>query len=98
MIIRRNFKFKNTKKSYSYKIIEIKKQRGNKTIIIRKRVPFLNINNYKYNLNNINGMFYLSKKDRNTKDSEHYFIVKKSVWDFPIDDKKFRYFNLFWRK
>ena len=98
-IIKRNFTIKSNKKGYSYKIIETKKQRGNKTVIIRKRVPFyFDINSYKSDLNNIAGVFYLSEKDRNTDCSEHYFLVKKSIWDFPIEDKKFRNFVFFWRK
>ncbi|MCJ7571176.1 MAG: hypothetical protein MUO82_04800 [Candidatus Thermoplasmatota archaeon] len=98
-IIKRNFKIKTNKKGYSYKIVETKKQRGNKTVIIRKRVPFyFDINSYKSDLNNINGVFYLSEKDRNVVDSEYCFFVKKSIWDFPIEDKKFRDFVLFWRK
>jgi len=98
-IIKRNFKIKTNKKVYSYKIVETKKQKGNKTVIIRKRVPFyFDINSYKSDLNNINSVFYLSEKDRNTVDSEHYFFVKKSIWDFPIEDKKIRAFVLFWRK
>ena len=98
-IIKRNFTIKYNKKGYSYKIIETKKQRGNKTVIIRKRIPFyFDINSYKSDLNNINGVFYLSEKDRNTDDLEHYFLVKKSIWDFPIEDKKFRDFVFFWRK
>ncbi len=65
-IIKRNFKIKTNKKVYSYKIVETKKQRGNKTVIIRKRVPFyFDINSYKSGLNNIDGVFYLSEKDRN---------------------------------
>lgn len=98
-IFKRNFKIKTNKKVYSYKIVETKKQRGNKTVIIRKRVPFyFDINSYKSGLNNIDGVFYLSENDRNVIDSEHYFFVKKSIWDFPIEDKKFRDFVLFWRK
>gem|GEM_PF-4809321 len=98
-IIKKNFKIKTNKKDYSYKIIETKKQRGNKTVIIRKRVPFyFDINRYKSDLNDINSVFYLAEKDRNSEDSEHYFFVKKSIWDFPIEDKKLRDFVLFWRK
>ncbi len=98
-MIKRNFKIKTNKKVYSYKIVETKKQRGNKTVIIRKRVPFyFDINSYKSGLNNFDGVFYLSENDRNVIDSEHYFFVKKSIWDFPIEDKKFRDFVLFWRK
>jgi len=98
-IIKRNFKINTNKKGYSYKIVETKKQKGNKTIIIRKRVPFyFDINSYKSDLNNINGVFYLSEKDRNTEESNHYFLVKKSIWDFPIEDKKFSDFVFFLEK
>ena len=96
---KRNIKSKINKKGHSYKIVETKKQRGNKTIIIRKRVPFyFDINSYKPGLNNTNAVFYLSENDRNVIDSEHYFFVKKSIWDFPNEDKKFRDFVFFWRK
>lgn len=97
--INRNIKIKANKKGYSYKIVETKKQRRNKTVIIRKRVPFyFDVNSYKPGLNNINGVFYLSEKDKNTVDSEYCLFVKESIWDFPIQDKKLKDFVLFWRK
>ena len=97
--IKKNMKLRFKKKDISYKIVETKKQKGNKTIITRKRVPFyFDINSYKSELSNMHGVFYLSEKEKDTKNSEYYYFVKKSIWDFPVQDKKLRNFVLFWQK
>lgn len=93
MIIKKNFNFKIKRKCYSYKIVETKKQRGNKTIIVRKRVPFyFDINSFKSSFNDFNSVFYLSGKDRKEGDSNNYFFKKNSIWDFPVEEKRFRDF------
>lgn len=97
--IKKSIKFRSKKKDLGYKIVETKKQRGDKTIIIRKRVPFsFDIDSYKSKLNANHSVFYLSENDRNATTSEYYYFVKKSIWDFPIQDKKLRNFVLFWRR
>jgi hypothetical protein len=97
--IKKSIRFRYKRKDLGYKIVETKKQRGNKTVITRKRVPFyFDINSYKSELNNISGIFYLSEKDKNAATSEYCYFVKKSIWDFPVHDKKIIKFVLFWRK
>jgi len=90
-------KIKSTKlpklrtQNYAYKIVETKKQRRNKTIIVRKRVPYkydhLGLNPKKSNLGTL---FYLSFKEDSNQEtkSEAYTRLKDSVWDFPIKNKK----------
>ena len=65
-----------------YKLVETQKQRGNKTIIIRKRVPV------KFNDGNQQTIFRLPSglcEDYNSENKEttgkH---LKKSIWDMPI--------------
>lgn len=84
-----SFRLEN-KKNIGYKIIETKKERRNKVIIIRKRVPIklnININTrnekpslYYYNLK--------TEKDKNCKSNiSEYIKIKRSVWDFPLEKK-----------
>ena len=74
-----------------YKIVETKKQRRNKIIIIRKRVPFeynpLELNSKKANLGTI---FYLTFKEDSNQEtkSEAYTIIKDSIWDFPTEKRR----------
>jgi hypothetical protein len=91
---RESFTKRNRKnKHHGYKIIETKKQRGNKTVIVRKRVPFYldNLNLVKkYSTRGI--IYYLSLNEETEQDCAQvkhnsYTILKKSVWDFPVKDK-----------
>ena len=75
----------------AYKIVETRKQRRNKMIIIRKRVPF------EYNhlvlqpkKTDLGALFYLTFKEDNATETrpEAYTRLKDSVWDFPIKNKK----------
>ena len=83
-VLKRNRK----KKNIGYKIVETKKQRGNKTIIIRKRVPsfFDDLDLSKQSAPMAN-MYYLSSNENTDVKNEPYTILKKSVWDFPVEDK-----------
>lgn len=92
--IRRRYKevIKRNKKSnnVSYKIVETKKQRGNKTIIVRRRVPsYFDIKNPIPKTHLMGSIYYLSldKDSENEVRNASYTILKKSVWDFPIEDK-----------
>jgi len=75
----------------AYKIVETKKERRNKIIIIRKRVPFKYDPLEPYHKKaNIGTIFYLSFKGDNdieTK-SEAYTILKDSIWDFPTEKRR----------
>ena len=80
----------NTQKKV-YKIVETKKQRRNKIIIIRKRVPFKYDPLEPYHKKaNIGTIFYLSFKGDNDIETkaEAYTILKDSIWDFPTEKRR----------
>ena len=68
-----------------YKIVEFKKEKRNKIVVVRKRIPYIfnpaNISNKKTEMGS---MYYLSLtgEDENPQ-SESYIRLKKSIWDFP---------------
>ncbi len=72
-----------------YKIVEIKKQKRNKIVIIRKRVQ-LEYNKISQNSNKakLGKIYYLTLKDENNQvtKQEAYTILKDSIWDFPTDE------------
>ncbi len=76
-------------KNIAFKIVETKKQKKNKVVIVRKRVPIeQNIN---FNFKQINlrpSLYYCSLHPDENKVCEKKIIghvkLKKSVWDFPI--------------
>ena len=80
-------------KKIGYKIVETKKQGWNKIIIVRKRVP-INFNTVELKTKKINpsGIYYLnikSDESGNTEGiSQNHCILKESIWDFKIKDKK----------
>lgn len=92
------------KNSTCYKIVETKKQRWNKTIITRRRVPVgYKTGNMQVKRNNLGALFYLTFKFDETGNQEikpeEYCTIKKSVWDFPIEkNEKWRYFFNFKRR
>ena len=82
------------RKDISYKIVETKKQRGNKTIIVRRRVPsYFDTSSLVVKSNNAMGnIYYLSLNEESGQENnqikhDSYTILKKSVWDFPVEDK-----------
>ena len=81
------------KKDTCYKIIETKKQRGNKTIIVRRRVPAcFDTSDLVPKTSSMGSIYYLSLDEESEKQNiqvkhDSYTILKKSVWDFPIEDK-----------
>ena len=84
---------KQSQSNKCYKIVETKKQRRNKVIIIRKRVPAKYVSNNLVTKDpNIGALFYLSIKDKEDggieTSSENYTSLKESVWDFPIKKRK----------
>jgi hypothetical protein len=101
-IVKPKKQIKNIEENIGFKIIEKKRQRRNKTIITRKRVP-INYKLKKSQMREINlcALYYLSIKDDETGiqeiDKEKYCSIKKSVWDFPIDDNNLMK-NLFYFK
>ena len=80
------FNFKR-RKNISYKIIELKKEKRNKVIIIRKRVPMNTIINKKIDLSKPS-LYYCSIDSDEIKNYCTDIIchdkLKKSIWDFPI--------------
>ena len=83
---------KNSNKVISgYRIIETCKQKGNKTIIVRKRV-LVPIDKQLLNpvRNDLGSLFYITFKDDSFKNfkTEAYSRLKKSVWDFPLKKQK----------
>ena len=81
------------KKKYAYKIVETKKVKRNKVIIIRRRVPLdLRIGNTQFEPIRKGAVYYLSiKKDENGIDEIKpvaYPGLRSSVWDFPIGRKR----------
>jgi len=86
-------KYKLKDPVFGHKIVEIKKQRRNKTIIIRKRVPFFyDTKNIQPKINKNAALFYMAlKTDKNGNHEtkpETYTHLKESVWDFPIEKRK----------
>ena len=79
-------KLKNKKNNIGYKIVETKKQHANKTIIVRKRIPF----------------YYLSIDNEKNRSEDYipesHDFIKDSIWDFPVREKKLSKSILFWRK
>ena len=81
------------RKDLSYKIVETKKQRGNKTIIVRRRVPaYFDTSSLVPKTSNMASVYYLSLDEESEKQTtqvkhDSYTTLKKSVWDFPLDDK-----------
>ena len=85
-----NLNFPKRKKDYvkCYRIVEKKKQRGNKNIVIRKRVPFKidisQINSSKTDLEHLitftfeSGIYF--NRQKTTEDHK----LKPSIWDFKI--------------
>ena len=76
-----------------YKIVETKKQGWNKITIVRKRVPItFNTAELKSKKINPSGIYYLNLKSNDTGNnevnSENHFVLKESIWDFKIKDKK----------
>ena len=88
-IVKRN----KNRKDIGYKIVETKKQRGNKTVIVRRRVPiYFDTSKLVAKPSSMGSIYYLrldeeSKNLENTVKHNSYDILKKSVWDFPIEDK-----------
>ena len=85
----------NRKKSISrcYKIVETKKEKKDKTIIIRRRVPIDNIIEKSLLPNdNIKGLYFLkvhsSENGSEIIEPVEHVGMKKSVWDFPLKKKK----------
>lgn len=81
-------------KDISYKIVETKKQRGNKTVIVRRRVPsYFDTSSLVAKPNNAMGnIYYLSLNEESEQENTRikhgsYTVLKKSVWDFPVEDK-----------
>jgi hypothetical protein len=75
------------KNKIAYKIVETKKERRNKVIITRRRVPINLPINLKQNTIAKSFYFISIKEDdgtNKTKESE-YKHLKKSIWDFPIE-------------
>lgn len=83
---------KQISKNKSYRIVETCKRRKNKTIIVRKRVLLPFGENLIRPTKGIPSIYFLSvKDDENGKQitkPEAYTILKKSVWDFPAQNKK----------
>lgn len=86
---RKIYSLKNSLKQNSdligYKIVEFKKEKKNKIVIVRKRIPYildsLDIKNKK---SDVGSLYYLSVHDEDQDVSaESYARLKKSVWDFP---------------
>jgi len=71
----------------AYKIIEIKKEKRNKVIIIRKRVPINYIINTKIRMKNPS-IFYCDIDSEEIKNVNSEIVtydkLKNSIWDFPI--------------
>lgn len=88
-VVKRNRK----QKDIGYKIIETKKQRGNKTIIVRRRVPsYFDTTHLVAKTNPVGSIYYISLDKESEQENtgikhNSYSILKKSVWDFPIQDK-----------
>lgn len=76
-----------------YRLVETCKKRRNKTIIIRKRL-LVPLKTYYMQPGAIDtpALFYLTFKDtdecKNVVKPEAYTILKKSIWDFPVKNKK----------
>lgn len=75
----------------AYKIVETKKERRNKMIIIRRRIPIdYNPLELQPKKTDLGALFYLTFKNDNNQEtkSEAYTILKGSVWDFPVENKR----------
>lgn len=83
---KKQLKLNNKKNNIGYKIVETKIQYANKTIIVRKRIPF----------------YYISgDNEKNISENhipESHDFIKDSIWDFPVREKKFSESILFWKK
>jgi len=74
----------------AYKIVETKKERRNKTIITRRRIPIdYNPLELQPKKTDLGALFYLTFKNDNAQEAnpEAYTRLKNSVWDFPIQSK-----------
>lgn len=71
----------------AYKIVESKKQRRNKVIIVRKRVPINNKIESKI-VKNSACFYYINLDSDDKKDGilqiNRHISLKKSIWDFPF--------------
>ena len=95
--IRKRYKLalKRNRKSNDihYKIVETKKQKRNKTIIVRRRVPdYYDTSILSSKKGHLASIYYLSLEGQSKNENaqvkhDSYTILKKSVWDFPIEDK-----------
>jgi len=97
---RRYYSKKNLKnKKKVYRLVETRKNRRNKTIIIRKRVLVsIESKGFFHNHADPNGLYYVSinndEQGNNKTKPESYVLLKDSVWNFPIksDTKRKKYF------
>ncbi len=71
----------------AYKIVESKKQRRNKVVIVRKRVPINNKIDSKIEKNSA-CFYYINLESDDKKDGilqiNSHVSLKKSIWDFPF--------------
>ena len=75
----------------AYKIVETKKERRNKTIIIRRRIPIdYNPLELQPKKTDLGALFYLTFKNDNAQETKHeaYTILKDSIWDFPTEKRR----------
>ena len=77
-----NISFKN-KRNIGYKIVETKKQKRNKVIITRKRMPITISNLSKNKIKKPCIYYYKINLEKKTK-VKKYSKLKDSVWDFPL--------------
>lgn len=78
------------KQKIAYKIVETKKQRRNKIVITRKRIPFeYNPLEVQPKKTELGALFYLTFKGDDAEETkpEAYTRLKESIWDFPIKKK-----------
>lgn len=78
---------KNKQKNIAFKIVETKKEKRNKVVIVRKRVPIESSINFKP-IDSRPSLYYCSLHPEENKFCEKKIIghvkLEKSVWDFPI--------------
>jgi len=94
-------KSKYTKQCLQYRLIETRKQRGNKTIVIRKRIP-IKPNNGEVQIQGIGQktLFEFGCDNSELIVGTSYKPKISSIWDVPIENEekkgKFKIFFDFW--
>lgn len=75
----------NKQRSSGFKIVETKKQRKNKVIITRKRIPIKSTIRFKKNIAS-SCLYFFNLDNKNELDEpkiKGHTILKESIWDFP---------------